>query len=128
MPRRERAARAGVPFARQFAATFLKTAAKITDDEDELLAFHDSPAGHLMHLRTTSAVESAFATVQPQTKVSKDADTRTATATLAMAIKVAESGRNRWRAANAPHPVALVRAGAPFERGQPFGPAPVVAA
>ena len=40
-----------------------------------------------------------------------------ALAGLAMAFKLIESAQDRWRAVNAPHLVALVRAGARFERG-----------
>ncbi len=35
---------------------------------------------------------------------------------LAMAFELIESAQARWRAVNAPHVVALVRAGARFER------------
>jgi hypothetical protein len=34
-----------------------------------------------------------------------------------MAFKLIESAQRRWRMVNAPHLVALVRAGARFERG-----------
>jgi hypothetical protein len=34
-----------------------------------------------------------------------------------MVFKLVESAQERWRAVNAPHLVALVRAGARFERG-----------
>lgn len=34
-----------------------------------------------------------------------------------MAFKLIESAQARWRAVNAPHLVALVRAGARFEKG-----------
>ena len=37
---------------------------------------------------------------------------------LAMAFKLIESAQSRWRAVNAPHLVALVRAGARFEAGK----------
>jgi hypothetical protein len=40
-----------------------------------------------------------------------------AAAALAMVSKLVESAQQRWRAVNAPHLVALVRAGARFERG-----------
>lgn len=40
------------------------------------------------------------------------------TAALAMVYKLIESARTRRRAVNAPHLVALVRAGACFERNQ----------
>jgi hypothetical protein len=36
---------------------------------------------------------------------------------LAMAYKLTESAQTRWRAVNAPHLVALVRAGVKFEKG-----------
>ncbi len=35
-----------------------------------------------------------------------------------MAFKLIESAQARWRAVNAPHLVALVRAGATFEKGK----------
>jgi hypothetical protein len=35
-----------------------------------------------------------------------------------MAFKLIESAQARWRAVNAPHLVALVRAGARFEKGK----------
>ena len=35
-----------------------------------------------------------------------------------MAYKLIEAAQSRWRAANAPHLVALVRAGARFENGK----------
>lgn len=38
-------------------------------------------------------------------------------AALAMVFKLVESAQTRWRAVNAPHLVALARAGARFERG-----------
>src|SRR6516164_1528807 len=37
---------------------------------------------------------------------------------LAMAFKLIEAAEARWRAVNAPHLVALVRAGAVFEKGK----------
>jgi putative transposase len=36
---------------------------------------------------------------------------------VAMAFKLIEPAQQRWRAVNAPHLVALVRAGARFEKG-----------
>jgi transposase-like protein len=40
-------------FAAAYGAKFPKAAAKITEDEEELLAFYDYPAEHWVHLRTT---------------------------------------------------------------------------
>ena len=97
-------------------AKFPKATAKITDDLDQLLAFYDYPAEHWIHLRTTNPIESTFATVRHRTKITKGPGSRAAG--LAMAFKLIESAQDRWRAVNAPHLVALVRAGATFINGQ----------
>lgn len=102
-------------FAKQYGERFPKAVKKIVDDEAELLAFHDFPAEHWIHLRTSNPIESTFATVRFRTTVTKGAGSRAAA--LAMAFKLVESAQARWRAVNAPHLVALVRAGARFERG-----------
>ncbi|MEU0971385.1 IS256 family transposase [Streptomyces sp. NPDC005917] len=103
-------------FAKLYGAKFPKAVKKITDDQEELLAFFDFPAEHWIHLRTTNPIESTFSTVRLRTKVTRGAGSRTAA--LAMVFKLVESAQARWRAVNAPHLVALVRAGAHFERGQ----------
>ncbi|MGW2112463.1 IS256 family transposase [Streptomyces sp. NPDC001948] len=113
---REHAAAAVKTFAKQYSAKFPKAVKKIVDDEDELLAFYDFPAEHWIHLRTTNPIESTFATVRLRTKVTKGAGSRAAA--LAMVFKLVEAAQARWRAVNASHLVALVRAGACFERGQ----------
>lgn len=112
----EHAHRAATAFADTYAAKFGKATAKITDDLDELLAFYDYPAEHWVHLRTTNPIESTFATVRHRTKVTKGPGSRAAG--LAMAFKLIQSAEQRWRAVNAPHHVALVRAGARFQAGK----------
>ncbi|MFI0977670.1 transposase [Streptomyces sp. NPDC021093] len=112
---KEHAAKAVAAFTRQYGAKFPKAVKKIVDDEDELLASYDFPAEHWIHLRTTNPIESTFATVRLRTKVTKGAGFRAAA--LATVFKLVESAQQRWRAVNAPHLVALVRAGARFERG-----------
>jgi transposase-like protein len=102
-------------FEAPYGAKFPKAVTKITDDLDELLAFYDYPCEHWVHLRTTNPIESTFATVRHRTKITKGPGSRAAG--LAMAFKLIESAQDRWRAVNAPHLVALVRAGARFERG-----------
>jgi transposase-like protein len=113
---RDHARRAVAAFKLAYGAKFGKAVAKITDDLDELLAFYDFPAEHWVHLRTTNPIESTFATVRHRTKVTKGPGSKAAG--LAMAFKLIEAAQARWRAVNAPHLVALVRAGARFERGQ----------
>jgi transposase-like protein len=113
---REHARRAVAAFKLAYGAKFGKAVAKVTDDLDELLAFYDFPAEHWVHLRTTNPIESTFATVRHRTKVTKGPGSKAAG--LAMAFKLIEAAQRRWRAVNAPQLVALVRAGARFERGR----------
>ena len=109
-------AAAAKAFEAAYGAKFPKAVAKITDDLDVLLAFYDYPAEHWIHLRTTNPIESTFATVRHRTKVTKGPGSRAAG--LAMAFKLIEAAQDRWRAVNAPHLVALVRAGATFDNGK----------
>ena len=94
---------------------FPKAVAKITDDLDTLLEFYKYPAEHWIHLRTTNPIESTFATVRLRQRVTKRPGSRAAG--IAMAYKLIETAQARWRPVNAPHLVALVRAGATFENG-----------
>ena len=103
-------------FEREFGTKWPKAAAKITDDLDVLLAFYDYPAEHWIHLRTTNPIESTFATVRLRQRVTKGPGSRAAG--VAMAFKLIEAAQARWRMVNAPHLVALVRAGATFVNGQ----------
>lgn len=99
-----------------YGAKYPKAVAKIVDDADVLLEFYKYPAEHWIHLRTTNPIESTFATVRLRTKVTKGPGSRAAG--LAMAYKLIEAAQTRWRAVNAPHLVALVRAGASFHKGK----------
>ncbi len=110
------ALKAAKTFADDYGAKWPKAVAKITDDLDVLLAFYDFPAEHWIHLRTTNPIESTFATVRLRTRVTKGPGSRAAG--VAMAFKLIESAQARWRAVNAPHLVALVRASAKIENGK----------
>jgi putative transposase len=112
---KEHAVAAAKAFDDEFATKWPKAAAKITGDLDQLLAFYDFPAEHWIHLKTSNPIESTFSTVRLRTKVTKGPGSRAAG--LAMAFKLIESAERRWRSVNAPHLVALVRAGAKFEKG-----------
>ncbi|MGJ6970123.1 IS256 family transposase [Streptosporangium sp. G11] len=113
---KEHALTAVKAFEATYGAKYGKAVAKVTGDVTELLAFYDYPAEHWIHLRTTNPIESTFATVRHRTKVTKGPGSRAAG--LAMAFKLIESAQARWRAVNAPHLVALVRAGATFAGGK----------
>ena len=101
-------------FGEQF-AQWPKATAKVTGDLEGLLAFHDFPAEHHVHLRTTNPIESSFATVRLRQRVTKGAGSQSAG--LAMAYKLLDAAQQRWRRVNAPQFVAVVRAGGVFADG-----------
>jgi transposase-like protein len=102
-------------FEASYGTKYPKAVDKVLKDRDVLLAHFDFPADHWVHLRTTNAIESTFATVRLRTNKTKGAGSRTAG--LAMAYKLLDAAQTRWRCVNAPHLVALVRAGATFVDG-----------
>jgi putative transposase len=109
-------------FVGEYQARYPKATECLTADQEALLTFFDFPAEHWIHLRTTNPIESPFATVKARTRLTKGAGARNAG--LAMAFKLALAAQERWRKVNAPHLVALVRAGATFKDGVLVTPTP----
>jgi putative transposase len=114
-PDRGHAQRAIQVFSRDYGVKWPKAVAKVVDDAEELLCFFDFPAEHWLHLKTSNPIESTFASVRLRTRVTKGPGSKAAG--LAMAFKLLEAAQDRWRAVNGPHLVALVRAGARFDKG-----------
>jgi putative transposase len=114
-PDRDHARRAIEAFARDYGVKWPKAVAKVTDDAEQLLCFFDFPAEHWQHLKTSNPIESTFSSVRLRTRVTKGPGSKAQG--LAMAFKLLESAQDRWRAVNGPHLVALVRAGARFDKG-----------
>jgi putative transposase len=114
-PDREHAEQAIEVFARDYGVKWPKAVAKVVDDAWELLCFYDFPAEHWVHLKTSNPIESTFSSVRLRTRVTKGPGSKAAG--LAMAFKLLEAAQDRWRAVNGPHLVALVRAGARFDKG-----------
>ncbi|MEU6106615.1 transposase [Streptomyces flaveolus] len=98
-----------------YGARWPKAVKKITGEVDELLAWHDFPAEHWVHPRTTHAIESTFSTVKLRTKATRGVGS--AGASLVMVFTFAESAQARRRAVTALHLVGLVRNGARFKNG-----------
>jgi putative transposase len=114
-PDRDSAQRAIEVFARDYGVKWPKAVAKVVDDAEELLCFFDFPAEHWGHLKTSNPIESTFSSVRLRTRVIKGPGSKAAG--LAMAFKLLEAAQDRWRSVNGPHLVALVRAGARFDKG-----------
>jgi putative transposase len=114
-PDRDHAERAIEAFARDYRTKWPKAVAKVVDDAEALLCFLDFPAEHWVHLKTSNPIESTFSSVRLRTRVTKGPGSKAAG--LAMAFKLLEAAQDRWRAVNGPHLVALVRAGARFDKG-----------
>jgi transposase-like protein len=112
---REHGAQVVNAFAKQYGAKFPKAVKKIVDDEDELLVFYDLPAEHWIHLRTTNPIESTFATVRLRTKVHQGRRKPCRRAFDGVQARGVRPGPLAGRELT--HLVALVRAGAHFERG-----------
>ena len=103
-------------FQEEYGDKYPKATDCLLKDQDSLLTFMDYPAAHWIHLRTTNAIESTFATVKARTRTTKGAGSRKAG--LAMAFKLLTQAQERWRRINSPHLVALVQAGVKFKNGQ----------
>ena len=107
-------------FVEDFEARYPKATQCLVRGQETLLTFFDFPAEHWIHLRTTNPIESPFATVKTRTRQTKGAGSRQAG--LAMAFKLILAAQDHWRKVNAPHLVALVRAGVPFKNGEQVVP------
>jgi len=115
-PDRESALAEMAAFEEEYEARYTKAVETLLKDQESLLTFLDFPAEHWLHLRTTNPIESTFATVKARTKKTKGAGSRKAG--LAMAWKLLLAAQGRWRRVNAPHLVALVKAGVDFPNGE----------
>jgi putative transposase len=113
---RPHAERAIEAFAADYGVKWPKAVAKVTGEIERLRCFFDYPAEHWVHLRTTNPIESAFAPVRARTRVTKGPGSKDTG--LAMVFKLLQAAEGRWRAVNGPHLVALIRAGARFEKGK----------
>jgi len=122
-PSRKDAREAIQRFVEEYAARYPKAAECLPQDPAPLLTFFDFPAQHWRHLRTTNPIESPFATVKARTRTTKGAGSRSAA--LALAFKLALAAQDHWRKVNAPHLVALLRAGATFKDGVLVTPTPL---
>jgi putative transposase len=84
-------------------------------DRGALLAFFDFPAEHWLHIRTTNAIESVFATVRLRTDKTKGSGSRVAC--LTMVFKLMQSAGRNWRSLRGSALLPGVIAGVKFVDG-----------
>jgi transposase-like protein len=113
---REAAEAAMDSFVAHYEAKYPKAVASLQrGGEEHLLSFFDFPAEHWRHLRTSNAIESAFATVRLRQRITKGPGSRNKG--LAMAFKLLEMAQKRWRRINGAELLPLVRHGVKFKDG-----------
>jgi putative transposase len=95
---KEAAGKAFDLFVKTYEAKYPKATECLSKDRDVLLTFYDYPAEHWVHIRTTNAIESVFATVRLRHDKTKGNGTRAAC--LAMVFKLMESASRSWRSLN----------------------------
>ena len=102
-------------FEAEYGAKYPKAVASLRRDQDKLLTFYDFPAEHWKHIRTTNPIESSFATVRLQQRVTKGPGSRARG--LTMAYKLLRMAEQRWRRLNGAALLPLVRVGVTFVDG-----------
>ncbi len=112
---REQALQAFDEFLRLYEAKFPRACECLRKDKDALFTFYDFPAEHWIHIRSTNAIESTFATIRLRTVRTKGCGSRSAT--LCMVYKLAEQAERHWRKLNKHEFVALVIQGVKFVDG-----------
>lgn len=80
-------------FIDEYGSKYPRAVECLLKDKEELLAFYDFPAEHWVHIRTTNAIESIFATVRNRTYKSKGAFS--AVTILMMTFKLMQSAEKR---------------------------------
>ena len=81
-------------FLAAFGAKYPKAVECLAKDREALLAFYDFPAEHWIHIRTSNAIESTFATVRHRTERTKGCLTRDGMLAI---FKLGTSAERRWR-------------------------------
>jgi transposase-like protein len=94
-PKKAEAERLFELFIKSFDAKYPKATACLKKDRESLLAFYDFPAEHWIHIRTTNAIQSTFASVRLRTHKTKGCGT--SQATVMMVFKLIESAQKKWR-------------------------------
>jgi len=103
-------------FIEEYEAKYPRATDCLKKDKEEMLAFYDFPAEHWVHIRTTNAIESVFATVRNRTYKSKGAFS--ATTILMMTFKLMQSAEKRFIKLRGFHHLENVIRGVKFVDGK----------
>ena len=114
-PDRTTAEAAIATFADKYAAKYEKAVTCLIKDRDALLTFHDFPAEHWDHLRTSNPIESVFATVRHRTVRTRGALSQD-TARL-MVFKLVMAAAKTWRRLKGENQLPKVVQGVKFTNG-----------
>ncbi len=82
-------------FEEKYSAKYPRAVTCLVKDRDALLAFYNFPAEHWLHIRTTNAIESTFATLRHRTKRVKGAFSKDSA--LAMMLQLGLEAQKRWQ-------------------------------
>jgi transposase-like protein len=104
-------------FVAKYRTKYGKAVACLSKGRASLLAFHDFPAEHWKHVRTSNPIESTFATVGLRTDKTKGCLSRRTA--LAMVFKLAKSAERHWRRLDGSARLAQVIDGDRFRDGEP---------
>ena len=91
---RDDAERAMALFKEKYSAKYSRAVTCLIKDREQLLAFYDFPAEHWLHICTTNAIESTFATLRHRTKRVKGAFSKDSA--LAMMMQLGLEAQKRW--------------------------------
>ncbi len=102
-------------FVETYGIGYERAVAKLVKDRGELSAFHDFPAGHRRHIRTTNPVESVLSTVRNRTRKTRGCLSRKTT--LVMVYRLMLSARKKWRRISGPERLPELMEGIAFRDG-----------
>lgn len=102
-------------FVAAFGAKYPKAVECLVKDREVLLAFYDFPAEHWIHIRTSNAIESTFATIRHRTERTKGCLTRDGM--LSMIFKLGVSAERGWKRLRGFEWLAKVISGVKFRDG-----------
>lgn len=107
-------------FTEAFHSKFPKATDRLEKDWTELTAFFSLPAAHWIHLRTTNAIESTFATVRLRTNVTRGAGSPLAAST--MAFKLLHDAQKNWNRIRGHQEITNVLDGVAYVNGTMVAP------